>query len=131
MVRLRWKTQISNSLHPVNRCGNCRIHAITLRPHGAPVNGGGETGISGLPISCNGLFFNPKGIVSLSPALARFREGLRWVATRGGSNPERVVYKRLAQANWSRFQFSHRSCRTAFFRIFPLTFRAYILIFPA
>jgi hypothetical protein len=26
--------------------------------------------------------FNPKGIVSLSPALARFREGLRWVAKR-------------------------------------------------
>jgi hypothetical protein len=27
--------------------------------------------------------------------LARFREGLRWVATRKGSNPERVAYQRL------------------------------------
>ncbi len=30
----------------------------------------------------NGLFFNPKGIGSFSPALARLREGLRWVAKR-------------------------------------------------
>ncbi|MGD0413321.1 MAG: hypothetical protein ABSC18_16640, partial [Verrucomicrobiota bacterium] len=29
-----------------------------------------------------GLFFNPKGIGSFSPALARCREGLRWLAMR-------------------------------------------------
>ena len=52
---------------------------------------------SGPPNWCNDLFFNPKGIVSLSPASARFREGLRWVATRGGSNPERVEYQRLME----------------------------------
>ena len=36
----------------------------------------------GLPTRCNGLFFNPKGIASFSPALARCREGLRRVASR-------------------------------------------------
>jgi hypothetical protein len=36
----------------------------------------------GLPIWFDGLFFNPKGIVSFSPALVRFREGLRWVDRR-------------------------------------------------
>ena len=35
------------------------------------------------------LFSNPKGIVSLSPAPARFRRGLRRVARREGPNPER------------------------------------------
>jgi hypothetical protein len=40
---------------------------------------------SGLPTWCNNLLFNAKGIASLSPALARFPEGLRWVAI-GGSN---------------------------------------------
>jgi hypothetical protein len=41
--------------------------------------------------------FNPKGIVSVSPALARLREGLRWVAAREGPNPERVAYQRLME----------------------------------
>ena len=50
---------------------------------------------SGLPTWGSGLFYNPKGIGSFSPALARFIEGLRWVATREDSNPERVVYQRL------------------------------------
>jgi len=40
---------------------------------------------SGFPTWRNHLFFNPKGIASLSPALARFPEGLRWVAI-GGRN---------------------------------------------
>jgi hypothetical protein len=34
---------------------------------------------SWLPTWRNGLFCNPEGIASLSPALARLREGLRWV----------------------------------------------------
>ena len=39
---------------------------------------------------------NPKGIGSFSPALARFRERPNaGVATREGSNPERVAYQRL------------------------------------
>jgi hypothetical protein len=50
---------------------------------------------SGLPTWSNGLFFNPKGIGSSSPALARFIEGQRWVAQRKGFNPERVAYQRL------------------------------------
>ncbi len=43
MVRFRWKTQISNSLDPVNRCGNCCIHVIILKRQGIAVNGGAET----------------------------------------------------------------------------------------
>ena len=50
---------------------------------------------SGLLTWSNGLFFNPKGIGSSSPALARFIEGQRWVAQRKGFNPERVAYQRL------------------------------------
>ena len=41
-------------------------------------------------------FVNPKGIASLSPGLARFREGLPWVATFNFRNPERVESQRLA-----------------------------------
>ena len=42
-------------------------------------------------------FVNPKGIGSLSPGLARFREGLPWVAAFNFQNPERVEYQRLAK----------------------------------
>ena len=52
---------------------------------------------SGSQLGGMALLHNPKGIVSLSPALARFREGLRWVDTREGSNPERVAYQRLRE----------------------------------
>jgi hypothetical protein len=34
--------------------------------------------------------FNPKGIVSFSPGLARFREGLPWVTDIDLRNPERI-----------------------------------------
>ncbi len=40
-------------------------------------------------------FVNPKGIASFSPGLARFREGLPWVAAFTFHNPERVEYQRL------------------------------------
>jgi hypothetical protein len=33
-------------------------------------------------MGCKAPVANPKGIASFSPALARFGEGLRWVATR-------------------------------------------------
>jgi hypothetical protein len=43
--------------------------------------------------------FNPKGIESCSPGLARFPEGLPWVAAFYPHNPERVEYPRQSQAN--------------------------------
>jgi hypothetical protein len=53
-------------------------------------------------------FFNPKGIASLSPGLARFREGLPWVtAIINPPNPERVesrLAKLDASALWSRIR---------------------------
>src|SRR5208337_1354395 len=39
--------------------------------------------------------FNPEGIGSFSPGLARFREGLPWVAAFKVINPERVEYQPL------------------------------------
>ncbi len=44
---------------------------------------------------CNGPFFNPEGIGSFSPGLARFREGLPWVGVVKIRNPERVEYQIL------------------------------------
>ena len=52
----------------------------------------------GPPACCHRLFFNPEGIGSLSPGLARFREGLPWVATVGLHNPERVASHALTRA---------------------------------
>jgi hypothetical protein len=45
--------------------------------------------------ACPGAFFNPKGIASFSPGLARFRESLPWVAANNSINPERVEYQSL------------------------------------
>jgi hypothetical protein len=42
---------------------------------------------------CRDPWFNPKGIASFSPRLARFREGLPWVIAGKPHNPERVVYQ--------------------------------------
>jgi hypothetical protein len=39
MVGLRWKMEVSNSLYPVYRRGNCGVHTIILRRHGVAVNG--------------------------------------------------------------------------------------------
>jgi hypothetical protein len=38
-------------------------------------------------------FFNPERIVSFSPGLARFREGLPWVMALKRNNPEGVEYQ--------------------------------------
>jgi hypothetical protein len=40
-------------------------------------------------------FFNPERIASFSPGLARFQEGLPWVAAFKCHNPERVEYQIL------------------------------------
>jgi hypothetical protein len=49
----------------------------------------------GLPTWRDGLFFNPKGLASFSPALARFRESLHRVANKEDHNAEGVAYQRL------------------------------------
>ena len=51
----------------------------------------------GVPTWCENHFFNPKGIASFSPALARFREGLRRVANNQCHNTESVAYQRLTK----------------------------------
>jgi hypothetical protein len=43
--------------------------------------------------------FNPKGIVSFSPRLARLGEGLPWVNIGMYINPEMVEYQRLISAD--------------------------------
>ena len=60
---------------PLHGCGS-----KSPRDYGPKVSGQ-RSEVSG-QFWCNGLFFNPKGIGSFSPALDRFREGLRWVAVR-------------------------------------------------
>src|SRR5208282_5833314 len=42
-------------------------------------------------------FFNPERIASFSPGLARFREGLPWVAVFTFHNPERVEHQALTK----------------------------------
>ena len=46
----------------------------------------------GFQPGAKGRFFNPKGIASFSPALARFKEGLRRVANNQCHNTESVAY---------------------------------------
>jgi hypothetical protein len=48
-------------------------------------------------MACRGDFLNPKGIASLSPGLARFRESLPWVTAIHPTNPERVEAQCLTQ----------------------------------
>ena len=53
-------------------------------------------------MACSSMFrmapsFNPEGIASFSPGLARFREGLPWVTAFKIHNPERVEYQALTK----------------------------------
>ena len=49
--------------------------------------------IAGVSMTCRDQWFNPKGIASFSPRLARLREGLPWVIAGKPHNPEKVVYQ--------------------------------------
>jgi hypothetical protein len=60
--------------------------------------------------------FNPKGIVSSSPRLARLGEGLPWVVIGRDLNPERVEYQSL-----DRF---HKTCNVLLATCEPGIFRA-------
>ena len=53
--------------------------------------------MAGSSMCCKNHFINPKGIGSFSPGLARFREGLPWVAAFKFHNPERVEYQRFTK----------------------------------
>jgi hypothetical protein len=53
--------------------------------------------MAGSSMCCKNHFINPKGIGSFGPGLARFREGLPWVAAFKFHNPERVEYQRFTK----------------------------------
>src|SRR5580692_8514001 len=48
--------------------------------------------------------FNPKGIASFSPRLARLREGLPWVIADIGHNPERRCIPAPSEHRYNLFQ---------------------------
>jgi hypothetical protein len=58
---------------------------------GIQFHGEGDTGAE------QDAIFNPERIVSFSPGLARFREGLPWVTAFKVHNPERVEYQTLTK----------------------------------
>jgi hypothetical protein len=65
-------------------------------------------------MACRGAFFNPNGIASSSPGLARFRESLPWVSAMHSTNPERVGSQSLMK-NVQPFQGCLFSMKTAQF----------------
>ena len=71
-----------------------------MRDH-TPARGGifVETGPRSIPspVRSQDPLLNPKGIASLSPGLARFRESLPWVTAIHATNPERVEAQSLVR----------------------------------